>query len=193
MRVPIWTLSITSAAAVVFSIPALEAILVYNREAIANGEVWRVVTGNAVHLSLTHFLRDLVAFAIAGVVLEATLRGHLAPLCLAAALVIGTVLYVARPEVLVYGGLSGVITGMFVYLSLFGLSLNPAYRWLYIGILAAVVAKIACEIAIVDTYSTTSQGFVPLPEVHGLGVATAILLFAFTRPFTVRKIRDSAL
>jgi rhomboid family GlyGly-CTERM serine protease len=187
IRIPIWTLSITAAAAVVFSIPALEALLVYNREAIVNGEVWRVVTGNAVHLSRSHLARDLVAFAVAGVMLEATLRHHFAPLCLAVASVIGAMLYLAHPEVLVYGGLSGVVTAMFVYLSLLGLSRQRAYRWLYITILAGVVGKIGAEILSIETHSTLSQDFAPLPEVHALGAVTALLLFVLRAPQKLDK------
>lgn len=180
MRMPVWTLTIATAAAIVFGVPALEALLVYNREAIANGEVWRLVTGNAVHLSPNHFVRDLVAFALAGIALEATLQRHFAVLCLISASVIGVVLYLTYPDVLVYGGLSGVVTAILVYLALFGVSRRPAYRWLYITILAAVAAKIGAEMLFIETRYGSSQAFVPLHEVHALGAATALLLFALT-------------
>lgn len=181
MRIPIWTPTIAAAAAIVFGNLTLEALLVYHREAISNGELWRVVTGNLVHLSRPHVLRDLVPFVLAGGVLEAASRRRFALLCLASAAVIGAVLYLAHPEVLVYGGLSGVVTAAFVYLSLVGLCRQPAYRWLYITILAAAAGKIAAEMALAPPPAATPGDFVPLPEVHALGAATALLLFGYER------------
>jgi rhomboid family GlyGly-CTERM serine protease len=84
----------------------------YEREGIANGEYWRLVSGQLVHLGLGHLWPNLAALAIIGVLFDEVFRPNdwwLAAAASAAAIDAG--LYVLEPEVLWYVGLSGVLHG----------------------------------------------------------------------------------
>ncbi len=84
----------------------------YEREGIASGEYWRLLSGQLVHLGLGHLWPNLAALAIIGVLLDEVFGA--ADWCrtaLASAASIDVGLYVLQPEVLWYVGLSGVLHG----------------------------------------------------------------------------------
>ena len=84
----------------------------YDREAIAAGEFWRLITGHLVHLGPSHFAMNVLALAILAVVLPAlaTWRQWLL-VFLSSALLIDLGLFVFHPAVEWYVGLSGVLHG----------------------------------------------------------------------------------
>jgi rhomboid family GlyGly-CTERM serine protease len=180
LPIPVWTLAICAAAAVVFGMPQLQAALVYNREAIAAGEIWRLVSGSLVHFSGSHFVKDVVALLAIGLLIESGRRGHFALLCLASGSLIGPALYVAEPELAVYGGLSGIVTAAATYLCLHGIEEDGAYRWLCLGVLSFLAVKTGCEIALgfSPLPGAGAEEFALVPRSHAVGAATAIALFA---------------
>jgi len=180
LPIPVWTLAICAAAAVVLGAPQLQAALVYNREAIAAGEIWRLASGNLVHFSGSHFIKDAVALLAIGLLIETGRRRHFALLCLASGSLIGSVLYVATPELLVYGGLSGIVMAAATYLCLHGIEEDGAYRWLCLGVLSFLAVKTGCEIALgfSPLPGADFDGFALVPQSHAVGAATAIALFA---------------
>lgn len=178
--VPVWTLLLCGVAAAVYCLPLAQPALVYNRAAVADGELWRLVTGNLVHWSTPHFLYDVTALLVAGALIEVQRCGHFATLCLASGAVIGVMLYSAMPEIVVFGGLSGVVTAAVTYLCLHGARERGAWKWLCLLALACIVTKLGLEMAF--GYSLTvgagSQTFDPVPLSHAVGAATALLMFA---------------
>jgi len=190
LPIPVWTLAICAAAAVVFGAPQLQAALVYNREAIAAGEAWRLVSGNLVHFSGSHLIKDVVALLAIGLLIETGRRRHFALLCLASGSLIGSVLYVAEPELAVYGGLSGIVTAAATYLCLHGIEEDGAYRWLCLGVLLCLAAKTGCEIALgfSPLPGTDAEGFALVPLSHAVGAATAIALFALENRSATRGL-----
>lgn len=112
-----------SAYAVVAAIAALSGLaelsgdagrqaLRYDREAIATGEFWRLITGHLVHLGPSHLAMNLLALVILAIVLPAlaTWRQWLLAF-LSAALFIDIGLLAFHPSVEWYVGLSGVLHG----------------------------------------------------------------------------------
>jgi len=146
MRPPLWTLLICAGAALIFGLPALRPILIYDRSAIAHGELWRLVTGNLVHLSTAHLGCDLAAFFIAGAIIE--VRGYrgFPVMCLTAGTFIGIVLYCAEPAMYYFAGLSGVAMAAVTFLCLHGLTEKGAWHWLCAAVLAGVTAKVGLEL-----------------------------------------------
>lgn len=177
--VPIWTLLLCGVAASVFSLPLAQTALVYNRAAIADGELWRLVTGNLVHLSTPHFLYDVTALLVAGALVEMHRYRHFATLCLVSGALIGVTLYVAMPEIVVFGGLSGVVTAAVTYLCLHGVQQGGAWKWLCLLMLAGLVTKLGVEMAFGFslTLGAGTQTFVPVPVSHVTGAVAALLLF----------------
>jgi rhomboid family GlyGly-CTERM serine protease len=87
----------------------------YDRAAIAEGEVWRLITGHLVHLGPSHLAMNLLALAILAFVLPALSapRDWLTAF-VASALVIAAGLYGFHPSVAWYVGLSGVLHGFWI-------------------------------------------------------------------------------
>lgn len=180
---PLQTLLLGSGAAVVFFWPVLSGVLIYDRTAIADGEWWRLLSGNLVHYSALHFVYNVAAVLVAGTLVE--LRGYsrLWLVCLVAAAAIGVAIYAMNPEMRYFGGLSGVATAVIVYLCLNGLTETGAWRTLCLMTLALVSVKIAAEVifdASLMTYGEP-QSFVPVPLSHAVGAIAALLVFLLPR------------
>lgn len=183
MRLPVATLLICAAAGAVYVMAPLQALFVYDRAAIGGGELWRLVTGNLVHHSGAHLVFNVMAFLVAGALVETQRCRHFFLLCLLAGALIGAALYAARPELIVFGGLSGVVTAAVAYLCLIGLTQAGACRWLCLTASIILVAKIASEMATGSSIllGAKPQDFAPVPESHLVGAAAAILLFLWER------------
>lgn len=189
MRPPLWTLLICAGAALVFVLPALGTLLIYDRSAIAHGELWRLVTGNLVHLSPAHLCFDLIAFFIAGAINEVRGYRRFPILCLTSAAFIGIVLYWAEPAMYYYAGLSGVAMAAVTYLCLNGLTEKGAWHWLCAAVLAGVTAKLGLELAFEKSLllEVGAQEFFPVPLSHLVGTITALLLFVVVRFSDLRR------
>ena len=91
----------------------LDAACAWDRAAIADGEVWRLVSGHFVHLSWSHLFLNL-----AGLALIAWIVGGAWPwqgwllVSLACLASIGTGLWILNPELAWYVGLSGLLHGL---------------------------------------------------------------------------------
>lgn len=183
-RFPLCTLLVCAAAVVVYASPPLQALLIYDRAAVGAGELWRLATGNLVHHSATHFAYDVAALLVAGTLAEVRRLRHFAALCLACATLVGAWLYVGKPEIAVFGGLSGVVTAALTFLCLRGLDEAGPWRWLCLAVLAGLAAKIGAEMMTpgsVLLLAGEPQDFMPVPEAHLAGAVTALLLFLVTK------------
>jgi len=115
----------------------------YDRAAVEGGEVWRLITGNLVHLNWTHLLLNLTGLVLIWVLF--TREWSFRFWCVAflvCALAVGGGLFAFDPALRWYVGLSGVLHGLFVI----ALLTDPYLRWFErVGLLAALAAKIAWE------------------------------------------------
>lgn len=189
-NLPVWTLLICSAAALVFFIPALQQTLVYNRSAISNGEWWRLISGNLVHHTTPHFACNLLAFFVAGAIAELQRYRHFGILCLSAGLAIGITLYATAPELQYFGGLSGMVTAAVIFLCLHGLQDAGWWRWLCLTALVCITTKLGFELTLGISFivPVESQMFVPVPESHLVGAVIAILVIVITHYKWVFKL-----
>ena len=84
----------------------------YQRDAIENGEYWRLVSGHLVHLGFGHLWPNLAALVVIGALFEGEFRnGDWWRVSIASAAAIDLGLYVLDPAVDWYVGLSGVLHG----------------------------------------------------------------------------------
>jgi len=84
----------------------------YERPAIADGELWRLVTGHLVHLGLSHALMNVAALAVLTLIFSRYLRPlDWLWLFLLSAFAIDAGLFWLSPGVVWYVGLSGVLHG----------------------------------------------------------------------------------
>jgi rhomboid family GlyGly-CTERM serine protease len=125
-------------------------LLQYDRLAIADGEVWRLICGQFVHLGMSHYLLNAV-----GLILVWLLVGRqfttMQWLVVTAASIAGvnTGIWIFHPEIIWYVGMSGFLHGMLAAGGVIGLKTAPGEALLIGG---AVLIKLAYE-----------QGFGPLP------------------------------
>lgn len=94
----------------------IESILIFDRNDIANGQWWRVITGHLAHTNFNHLLLNL-----AGLVMLWALHGDdytpksYTLVFIVSALVCSLGIYLFTPEIQRYVGLSGVLHGIFVW------------------------------------------------------------------------------
>lgn len=93
--------------------PNAEYMLRYQREAIADGQIWRVFTGHFVHLNLSHALLNATGILLLAVVLarDIPLRYWWTLIALAP-FVISLGLWLRQPQLVSYVGFSGVLHGL---------------------------------------------------------------------------------
>jgi len=178
-RVPVVTIAALAVATLVFCWPALVPYLVYERDAVLGGEIWRVVTGSWVHFSMPHLVIDIAALAVVGPILERRGAGRFALFCLVAAAGAGSAVHLlGGPELSRYGGLSGVVTAAFMYLALLGALEGSSMRRWYLLLAAMLACKIAWELAGggLPFVFPEDGSFVAAPTSH-LGGAIAASLF----------------
>jgi rhomboid family GlyGly-CTERM serine protease len=86
----------------------LTTALQFDRAAIADGQVWRLVTAHFAHFSGAHLLGNTLAIALWAPIVECTSRRLLALDCSVGALALGTWILWNNPEFGTYRGLSGL-------------------------------------------------------------------------------------
>ena len=182
---------ITSSLALSLSLTALmiglslvgtqaELLLEFNREKIAQGEYWRLLSSNLVHYGFYHLIMNAAALLLIGVsfLRELPVRAYLGLLLLTTLAVnLGTLLF--NPELAFYRGFSGALHGLLVAGLLLNRLRNP---WLsYLGV-ALVFAKIIHEHQ-ADFQANQLQALLPVAvavDSHMYGAIAGLVFFALT-------------
>lgn len=182
-RLPLFTFCACGAALLTWFFPGLVDRLVYDREAILGGEVWRLLTGHLVHFSPSHLVMDVAALALAGSLLELRTCVPRPILFLVAPGVISLVLLLFEPAMARYGGLSGLATTTMVYLALHMLADGLLARTLGLAALVGLAAKITLEWNGSSPLFATmaDDSVVAAPLSHAAGAGLALLLFGMQK------------
>jgi rhomboid family GlyGly-CTERM serine protease len=187
-----WTSTLVAGVLLIYWLPDLGSLLVYDRAAIAVGQAWRLATGNLVHFSVGHLVCNLIVFAIAGWIIESRYRGAAPALYALCAVSIGMALYVAEPRLVQFGGTSGLAYGALTYLALRGFG-ELRWRPACVALLAAISGKLFAEWwwgwSLVDLSS--AAGFVTVPLSHAAGAAAAVVLFFHHRRCGRKGVRHA--
>lgn len=182
-RVPFATLALAGGSVLVALFPALQRVLVLDRDAVAGGQLWRIATGSLVHFSTSHLLFDLAVVVVAGALLER--RGwSLAPIVLASATAIGASVMRLAPELARYGGLSGVACTLVALYALDCLAARGAARTAGAIVLVLTAIKLGWELwsgAFVFV-GDAGDTFRPVPLAHVVGAGVGVAAFFLSRP-----------
>jgi rhomboid family GlyGly-CTERM serine protease len=146
-RIPIITLCVAGGALMVAMFPEWSARLIYDRQAILAGQLWRLFTGHWVHFSTSHLGYDVLALVIVGWIAETEKLPRLGWLCLVAPWLIGVGLLVFEPRLEYYGGLSALAVTMIVYTALHGLHCSRGRQAVCTVALLAFGGKLCFELA----------------------------------------------
>lgn len=148
--------------------------LVFDRQAILQGEIWRLVTGHWVHSDVEHLAWNLMAFGLLGYMIE-TCYGHFK---LYAALIAGmfsvtVCVWFFVPDLDFYCGLSGVLNTLLFVLLIEGWLTSRSCIFPLVAVGASV--KIAFEL-FQHSAILTQTLWPSVPEAHLAGAIAAVLL-----------------
>lgn len=121
----------------------LSGFLIYNRDAINNGEYWRIISGHLFHTNLQHFLLNGAAL-----ILLWGLHGHYYQIkyylssFILIAIICSVGMHLFSPDITLYVGLSGVLHGFFIWGALMDIKHGEKTGYL---LFAGVVLKLAHE------------------------------------------------
>jgi len=123
--------------------PSSSEYLMFDRQLINSGEIWRLFSAHFVHLSNTHMLGNLLAVALVGYIAGASLNNLTGVLLLLwCTLVVGLGLYFFADHLYRYVGLSGVLHGLLVVAPF----VSPFYsRRIALCFLLVIVLKVIWE------------------------------------------------
>ncbi|WP_368735498.1 rhombosortase [Ralstonia sp. ASV6] len=147
--------------------------LCYDRAAIINGEVWRLVSGHLVHLTWAHCLLNVGGLTALAAILPASLCAWRR--CMVLATLIGLILFAALPGLQFYAGFSGINYGLAV------LALLPRARREAIAavVLAALVGRAVWQwLGGVNMDAVAWLGAPPLAAAHLAGLAVGALMLS---------------
>lgn len=157
----------------------LASLFIYDREAILNGELWRLVTSHFVHFNDIHLIYNLTAFGVIGWLIEYKGHCYFKLLYLLMACSISAVMIVFKPDMSFFGGLSGIVCGSVAYFSL--QCLREQTPWRNISILAIIFLFVKVVLEIYTSGSLLPywgiHDFIPIPISHGIGILTAFIFF----------------
>lgn len=122
---------------------AMPDVLDFDREAIGNGQWWRLISAHYVHLNMPHLAMNLLALTLVIALLRTACRAVTWFIVYATlALAVSGALLVFEPQLQRYAGASGVIHGLVAFGALLRL---PVARVESVILLAGLFAKLAWE------------------------------------------------
>jgi rhomboid family GlyGly-CTERM serine protease len=178
------TLLIVGISIIAYGFPRLSDLLVYDRQAILSGELWRLLTAPFVHFSPSHIFWDVLVFGAAGFAIEAAGYRGFWLICTFATIIPSLVFLLTSPELEFYGGLSGLAIGAVAYFCLCNVLKRKKNRVIWVFILVGMGAKIVAETAMGFPLfvQTGSIAFRLLPSVHIIGYLGAFAAIIWIRP-----------
>jgi rhomboid family GlyGly-CTERM serine protease len=189
LTLPWRTLVLATVTLFTAAVTGVRSELLFERQAIVDGEYWRLLSGHLIHGSQYHLTWNVLALLALGVLFESTLGSRLWSLLLVSAAFVGGGLLLLDPALPSYVGLSGVLNGVYVGGALLAARAElvrgrRSAAAVYYAFVAGDLLKIVVEAASGTPFFTdpASIGGVPLPLAHALGALGAMLWIGFARP-----------
>ncbi len=108
-----WLSLIVGIACIIFQVADFTDVLRFSREQINDGQWWRLITGNLVHLGYAHLALNLAGLAVISLLLAPAMRAwQWAVTGVISMLGVGLGLLFFDPQLNWYVGLSGVLYGL---------------------------------------------------------------------------------
>ena len=175
-RAPRASLLLTLAAVVIHLSINLRMQLLYDRAALIHHELWRLLTCHWVHLSWDHLLWSAMTFLGLGSLCELMDKKKYCATVTVSALLIPAAIWWGMPDLVVYGGLSGLDCALYALLMVLLIKREIRSRsrlWVacFSLLLVGLIAKISYETITGMTIfvSNNHSGMVPVPLAHLVG------------------------
>lgn len=161
----------------------------YQREAIGDGEFWRLISGHLVHLGPSHMAMNVVALGVLALIFRSILR----PLdwlwaCLAAACAIDAGLYWLGPEIEWYVGLSGVLHGLWAAAAVLAWQSDRRRSLVLLALIALKLGIEAVQGPLSITSEVASGPVIAVAHAYGAAGGAFWALFAFAIRLKRRSI-----
>jgi rhomboid family GlyGly-CTERM serine protease len=158
---------------------AVPEALYYNKDAILNGEYWRLLSAHFVHSDEQHLILNLLAFIILSMLIEDKNRFMLFLSLVSGIISINYYLWFNSIGVFNYAGLSGVLNTLLVLVLFQQMQQNKNSYWLirvipvaiYFASLMKIIIEIHSQQAIFSHISWQA-----LPQVHWIGFVSGTLI-----------------
>ncbi|WP_059120346.1 rhombosortase [Vibrio sp. MEBiC08052] len=168
------TLSLISIICILAQFSPLADMLVWDKQAITQGQWWRIVTGNFTHTNTTHLAMNLIALWLITLIFRPSVRALWQQLLLLS-LLIGIGLFWSDLDF--YVGLSGTLHGLFASFALSEALQGRKSSWLLV---VGVCGKVIWEQCFGASEATQALIEAPVAiQAHLLGLAGG-LLFGFS-------------
>lgn len=175
-RAPRASLLLSLAAGLIHLFYGLRILLLYDRAALAHHELWRLLTCHWVHLSWDHLFWSAVTFLGLGSVCELMDKQKYYATVGVSALLIPIAVWWSRPDLMIFGGLSGLDCALYALLMVSLIkreirSRSPIWVTFFSLLLVGLAAKITYETVTGLTIfvSNHHSGMVPVPLAHLVG------------------------
>lgn len=142
----------------------------FDSEAIANGQIWRMVTCHFVHSSIHHLILNLGFLLILTFSISTQ---KLVNFFATSALVTGIGLWLTLSTGYTYCGLSGILYGL-GFLALWEQRQSPAGKYFYAA-MVGLVAKLAWDLSKFPSPALSNPQSVLVPHAHLFGFLTAVI------------------
>lgn len=152
--------------------------LVFDRDAILNGELWRFFTGHMVHYNFDHLVWDLIAFIILGAVIELNNSKQLILSLAISSIGVSFWLYYFEPIIMTYCGLSGSLNGLLVVASM--IQWKKTESRMYFFVMLSTIGKICYEFTTNQTVFVSMSAH-PMPSSHLVGFISGLICFFLLR------------
>jgi rhomboid family GlyGly-CTERM serine protease len=150
-------------------------LLRYDRIAIEHGALWRLFTGNFVHLGLGHLLEDMAGLILLWLLFEDVLPGWRAPVVVCVgAVAVGLGLLIGDPQVYWYVGISGALDTLWAAGALGLMRRRDRFGWMLAGVLVAKLIYEQCFGAL--PFSSVSSGGMVVVDAHLYGALAGALM-----------------
>ena len=175
-RIPYASLLLTLLAVLIHLMNGLRVSLIYKRSVLEHLELWRLLTCHWVHLNWDHLFWSTATFLFLGSICEIfDNKKTYATIAIAAVLIPAGIWY-GQPNLMIYGGLSGLDCALYALLLTLLIkqelkSANWAWALFYTIGLMALLAKVTYESVTGQTIfvANTHSGMVPVPLSHLVG------------------------
>ncbi len=171
-------------ASLVFLSPApWQALLEYNRAAISEGQLWRLLTGHFLHSNAYHLLMNVVGLVLI-MLIHAKLPKRLAFgwQLLSLSVATGLGLYLFAPNTLIYVGLSGALHGVLCYGAV--IDIRQGFQSGYLILLGVLVKVVGEQLSGPDVQLATQIAAEVAIDSHLIGALAGcvlgVLLFSRT-------------
>ncbi len=176
---PWWTAALVSGAVAAFVVPGAAEYLVYDRGALARGELWRLLSAHISHYSGAHLFSNVLVLVPAALLVEMRYPNDLAKILALSSVAIGVMLFFFEAGIDRYAGASGVSLALLTYAALRGMNENRRWRIICAGLLAIIATKLVVECLFGWRLTDWEQqaGFVTVPLSHATGAAVGLAIW----------------